>query len=231
MSRSPNILQPLVGVWHCWAWCSLHDIWCRQCFCGAVCLSSVLCSGDGLVGLMVKVSASRADPLLRYTCVLLGHYATIKQPFCSGRWGGVGVVFRFVLLRLDFTIIIIAFCPYWSIGRLQEFSRHSNPGPASQVVPRCEPSSLFQPPGHGDRCFVGSLVFFFPMCSRSGFDVWCRLLPLEGVSNTSSASLEDFHLLLVVAWSVSRVLCCWWSQAIRSEGFCSGRWPPRWPSG
>ena len=45
-------------------------------------------------------------------------------------------------------IIIIAFGPCWSIVRLQELSRHPNPGPVSKLVPRCNPSSLFQPLDH-----------------------------------------------------------------------------------
>ena len=39
-------------------------------------------------------------------------------------------------------IIIVAFGSYWNIGHLQELSRHPNPGLASQVVPKCNPSSL-----------------------------------------------------------------------------------------
>ena len=64
----------------------------------------------------------------------------------------------------------IAFGPYWSIGRRQDLSRHPNPGPASQAIPRYNKTSLFQPPGCGARCFLGSLVFSFRMGSRSRFD-------------------------------------------------------------
>ena len=64
-----------------------------------------------------------------------------------------------------------AFGSYWSIGRLQELSRHSDPGPASQVVPTCNPFSLFQPPDRSALCFLGGLVFSFPVGSRSGLDV------------------------------------------------------------
>ena len=39
-------------------------------------------------------------------------------------------------------------------GSQQEVSRHPDPGPASQVVPRCNPSSLFLPPDRGVRCYA-----------------------------------------------------------------------------
>ena len=57
-------------------------------------------------------------------------------------------------------IIIIAFGRYWSTGRLQEFSRHPNPGPASQVVPSItRPVLAFR-----SRCqvFLGWPCFPFP---------------------------------------------------------------------
>ena len=44
--------------------------------------------------------------------------------------------------------------PYWSTGSLHGLSRHPHPGPDSQVVTRCNPSSLF--PDHST-----SFVFLF----------------------------------------------------------------------
>ena len=85
---------------------------------------------------------------------------------------------------------IITFGPSRSTGHLQELSRHPDDGPVSQVVPRCNPSSLFQPPDGGARCCSGGLAFLFPVGSRSGLDVWYRLL--EGMSNPSPLSLEEF---------------------------------------
>ena len=96
--------------------------------------------------------------------------------------------------------IIIAFGPYWSIGCLQELSRHPDPGPASQGVPRYNPSSLSQPPDHRARCFFGSLAFSFPVGSRSGFDVWYRSLAFGGCVQSISSRFRGFYPLLVVAW-------------------------------
>ena len=67
-------------------------------------------------------------------------------------------------------IIISAF------GRLHELSWHPYAGPASQVVSKCSPSSLFRPLDHGVKCFLGCLSVSFPLDSRSGLDVWYRSL-------------------------------------------------------
>ena len=87
-------------------------------------------------------------------------------------------------------IIVIAFGPYWSIGCLQELSRHPYPWPASQVVPRCNPTSLFWLPGCSTRCVLDGLTFSCPGGSRSrlvmslcGTGHWLS----EGVSNPSLA--------------------------------------------
>ena len=40
------------------------------------------------------------------------------------------------------------------------------------------------------------------------------VIEFRGCGQSISSGFGGFHLLLVVAWSVSRVLCCWWSQAI-----------------
>ena len=50
-------------------------------------------------------------------------------------------------------ITVSIFDPCWSIDRPQEFWRHPDPEQTSQVVPRCNPSSLFLPPGCGAGCF------------------------------------------------------------------------------
>ena len=50
-----------------------------------------------------------------------------------------------------------------------------------------------------------------------GFQVkaWCviQVLGFRRVCPIHPSIFGGFHLLLVVAWSISRVLCCWWSQS------------------
>ena len=91
--------------------------------------------------------------------------------------------------KFKIIIIIITFCPYWSIDHLQELSRHPDPGPASQVVPRYNKTSLCQPQGRDAMCFLGGLAFSFPAGSRSGLTCDTGHWLSEGVSNLSSASL------------------------------------------
>ena len=75
-----------------------------------------------------------------------------------------------------------------------------HPGPVSQAVPRCNPSSLLQPPDLSVRRFLDDLTFSFPVASRLGFDVWCRSLAFRGCVQSISSVFGGFHLLLVVAW-------------------------------
>ena len=56
-----------------------------------------------------------------------------------------------IIIIIITIIIIIAFGSYWRIGRLQELSGHPDSGQASQVDPRCNPSSLVRPPDLGAR--------------------------------------------------------------------------------
>ena len=114
------------------------------------------------------------------------------------------------MCKCEILNIIITFGPYWSIGHPQVLFRRPNLGPVSEVVPRCIPSSLFQPPDHGASCFLGGLAFSFPVGSRY------RSFAFGECVQSISSIFWGFHHLLVVAWSVSRVLCCWWSQAIGS---------------
>ena len=81
-------------------------------------------------------------------------------------------------------IIIVAFGPVWIIHRQRELSRHPDPGPVCQVVPRCSPSSLFQLPDRGAWCFLVGLAFSFPVDARSGLDVWCRSLAFGGLTQS-----------------------------------------------
>ena len=91
-------------------------------------------------------------------------------------------------------------------SRLQELSRHPDPGPAYQVVPRCSPPSLIQPPDLGTRCLLGGLTCSFPVGSRSGLDMWYRSLAFGGGVQSISSAFGGYCHLLVVAWSVSREL-------------------------
>ena len=91
-------------------------------------------------------------------------------------------------------IIIAAFGPCWSMGRLQELSRHPDSGQASQAVPRCNKTFLFQPPDRGARCSLGSLPF--SVGSRSKLDVWYRSWAFGGCVQSIPASLED----LIFCW-------------------------------
>ena len=88
----------------------------------------------------------------------------------------------------------------WCICRLQELLGHPGPGPAFQVVPRCNPSSLT------------------PMGPRSRLNVWYKSLAFEGCVQYVFPVFGGSHLLLSAAWTVSTVVCCWWSQAMGSEG-------------
>ena len=87
-------------------------------------------------------------------------------------------------------IIVIASSLYWCTGRIQELSTHLDTAPASQSVPRWNPSSAFSPPDGGARYFLAA-----PLSPS----LW---VPGQGLR------LRGSHLLLVVAWSVFRVLCC-----------------------
>ena len=44
------------------------------------------------------------------------------------------LLFALIYQDVNYVQISNAFGPYWSIGRLQELSRHPDPGPVSQVV-------------------------------------------------------------------------------------------------
>ena len=64
-----------------------------------------------------------------------------------------------------------------------------DPGTASQVVPRYNKTSLFQPPGRSARCFLGSLSLWVPDQSLTcDTGHWLS----EGVSTPSPTSLEFF---------------------------------------
>ena len=119
-------------------------------------------------------------------------------------------------------IIIVVFGPYWSIDCLQELSMHPDTGPASSCS-GYNPSSLFQPPDRSTRCLLSSLALSFNVGSRSRLDMWYRSLAFGGCVHFIFIAFRGFHLLLIVAWSVSGVLCCWWFRAIGFEGFFSGR--------
>ena len=57
-------------------------------------------------------------------------------------------------------IIIIAYYPFWGLGRKQEFSKHLGPELTSQAVPKCSPFSWRLPPSLYARCFAADLSFF-----------------------------------------------------------------------
>ena len=118
----------------------------------------------------------------------------------SGGYVCVSLVY-FGLIVLDLTclvliIIIIAFGSNCCIGRLQELSRHPDPGSASQVIHRCNPSSLFQPPDRGAKCFSGLPGFLSLRVPGQGLTCSAGHWFSEGVSSPSSASLED----LIFCW-------------------------------
>ena len=46
-----------------------------------------------------------------------------------------------------------------------------------------------------------------------------QVMDFRGCVQSISSIFGGYHLLLVAAWSVFRVLSCWWSQAIGSEVF------------
>ena len=97
-------------------------------------------------------------------------------------------------------IIIVAFGPYWNIGRLQVLSGHPDPKPVSQAVPRCTPFSLFVPPDHGTRCFLGCLTLSLPAGSKSSLDVYCQSFAFGGCVQSISSVFGGFCLLLVAGW-------------------------------
>ena len=121
-------------------------------------------------------------------------------------------------------VIIIAFSPYLSIGHLKQLSKRPDPGQASQVVPRCNPS-LLQPPDRGTTCFLGGLAFSFPVGSKSGLNMLYRSSAFGECVQSISSIFGGFYLLLVVAWSVSWLtsfspsvkgevlITCWHKQA------------------
>ena len=82
--------------------------------------------------------------------------------------------------------------PDWNTGLLQELSRHPDSWPASQVIPKCNKTSLFQPPYSGPRCSLDGLAFssLWVRCQSLTCDTGQWLS--EGVSSPSLASLEDF---------------------------------------
>ena len=75
---------------------------------------------------------------LFWTCIKLLSSAVLTS--VSLLVFGKGII---LFLKFPTLIIIIAFCPYWSIGCLQELSRHPDPGPASQAVPRYNKTFVF----------------------------------------------------------------------------------------
>ena len=116
-------------------------------------------------------------------------------------------------------IVVIAFGPYLCTGRLQELFKYLNPGPGSQVVPRCNPSSLSLPPNRGARCFMGGLAISFPEGSRSGHDVWYRSLAFGECVQFIPGVCGGFNLLMVIVWPILRVmLMVHWIHRISKAG-------------
>ena len=110
-------------------------------------------------------------------------------------------------------IIIIAFGPFWSIGHLQELSRRPDPGPASQVVPKCNPTSLLQPSDGSARCFSGGLAFSFLVGSRPRLGLWYRSLGSGGcVKSYQWHKIGSVAATVLVVWR-------WGGGGGRGEGF------------
>ena len=67
---------------------------------------------------------------------------------------------KIVYMSIVYIIIIIAYYPFWGLGRKQEFSKHLCPEPTSQAVPKCSPFSWRLPPSLYTRCLAADLSFF-----------------------------------------------------------------------
>ena len=120
-------------------------------------------------------------------------------------------------------VIISPFGPYWSIGHLQELSRHPNPGPTSQVVPRYNPSSLFQPPDGGARCFWGGLASgeSEQLTYRLMFVVQCLLV---GCLISQQHAMQQHHSVSQGQSTTFYMLPHW--QDCRSNSSSCSFWPP-----
>ena len=105
---------------------------------------------------------------------------------------------------VDSETVVFCFWPLLEHRPPTRAHRHPDPGPASQVVLRRNKTSWVAllslslwDLGHGLMCDT---------------DHW-----LLEVCPVHLQHLWMIHLLLVVAWLVSRVVCCRWSHVIRSE--------------
>ena len=105
-------------------------------------------------------------------------------------------------LRVQFCLLVC--CTYPSSSTVNKEKNLIDQRASLRVDTR--ETQQFQTPHRGARCFLAGIAFSFPMGCRPGLNVWYRSLAFGGCVQSMFSVFGGFHLLLVVARCVSRVV-------------------------